>query len=147
MSFPDHLTRREIDVLRLIARGEDNQSIAALLVLSCAHGGAPYLEYLRQNWRGGRGESGDGDCVCIAPQFELTRRPVGPLHITFKTYVSSRASNYVRAPMRLALRDATLMHMSRSRGSTNPDSPVTRSTSAIAALLNHGKESGDVREV
>ncbi len=33
-SFPDHLTYREIDVLRLIAAGEDNQSIAALLVLS-----------------------------------------------------------------------------------------------------------------
>ncbi|HEY1387143.1 MAG TPA: LuxR C-terminal-related transcriptional regulator, partial [Ktedonobacterales bacterium] len=33
-SFPDHLTHREIDVLRLIAAGEDNQSIAALLVLS-----------------------------------------------------------------------------------------------------------------
>lgn len=32
--FPDHLTRREIDVLRLIAAGEDNQRIAALLVLS-----------------------------------------------------------------------------------------------------------------
>jgi predicted ATPase/DNA-binding CsgD family transcriptional regulator len=34
VSFPDHLTHREIDVLRLIAAGEDNQSIAALLVLS-----------------------------------------------------------------------------------------------------------------
>ncbi|HEX5439688.1 MAG TPA: LuxR C-terminal-related transcriptional regulator, partial [Ktedonobacterales bacterium] len=33
-SFPDHLTRREVEVLRLIATGEDNQSIAALLVLS-----------------------------------------------------------------------------------------------------------------
>lgn len=34
VSFPDQLTRREIDVLRLIAAGEDNQRIAALLVLS-----------------------------------------------------------------------------------------------------------------
>ncbi len=34
VSFPDHLTRREVEVLRLIATGEDNQSIAALLVLS-----------------------------------------------------------------------------------------------------------------
>jgi predicted ATPase/DNA-binding CsgD family transcriptional regulator len=34
VSFPDHLTRREVEVLRLIAAGEDNQSIAALLVLS-----------------------------------------------------------------------------------------------------------------
>jgi DNA-binding CsgD family transcriptional regulator len=34
VTFPDHLTRREIDVLRLIATGEDNQRIAALLVLS-----------------------------------------------------------------------------------------------------------------
>ena len=33
-SFPDHLTRREVEVLRLIAAGEDNQRIAALLVLS-----------------------------------------------------------------------------------------------------------------
>jgi DNA-binding NarL/FixJ family response regulator len=34
VSFPDQLTHREIDVLRLIAAGEDNQRIAALLVLS-----------------------------------------------------------------------------------------------------------------
>jgi DNA-binding NarL/FixJ family response regulator len=34
VSFPDHLTRREVEVLRLIAAGEDNQRIAALLVLS-----------------------------------------------------------------------------------------------------------------
>lgn len=34
LSFPDHLTRREIEVLRLIAAGEDNQSIATVLVLS-----------------------------------------------------------------------------------------------------------------
>ena len=33
-SFPDHLTRREVEVLRLIGAGEDNQRIAALLVLS-----------------------------------------------------------------------------------------------------------------
>lgn len=33
-SYPDHLTQREVEVLRLIATGEDNQSIAALLVLS-----------------------------------------------------------------------------------------------------------------
>ena len=32
--LPDHLTHREVEVLRLIAAGEDNQSIAALLVLS-----------------------------------------------------------------------------------------------------------------
>jgi predicted ATPase/DNA-binding CsgD family transcriptional regulator len=32
--FPDHLTHREVEVLRLIAAGEDNQRIAALLVLS-----------------------------------------------------------------------------------------------------------------
>ncbi|HEX5547814.1 MAG TPA: AAA family ATPase [Ktedonobacterales bacterium] len=34
VSFPDHLTRREVEVLWLIAAGEDNQRIAALLVLS-----------------------------------------------------------------------------------------------------------------
>jgi ATP/maltotriose-dependent transcriptional regulator MalT len=33
-SLPDHLTRREVEVLRLIATGESNQHIAALLVLS-----------------------------------------------------------------------------------------------------------------
>ena len=33
-TFPGHLTRREVEVLRMIAAGEDNQSIAALLVLS-----------------------------------------------------------------------------------------------------------------
>ena len=33
-SFPDHLTRREVEVLRLIATGASNHDIVATLVLS-----------------------------------------------------------------------------------------------------------------
>ena len=73
---PAGLTEREVDVLRLIARGQANKQVAATLGISAKTVGPPHRAHLRQG-RGHHPRRGDAVRHGARPPVALTRRGDG----------------------------------------------------------------------